>query len=151
LAIEQALDTKGALARPDGTRQWRLKAGELEIARLLEAGTPVALELKIPLSEKTELVAESLKAAVELAETCAVRVVDPQLGRAVSEKDEGAVTDQFLRTARYAGEMMGVPEAVAASFGDPDRGVGPGLKVVIGLGGVLVLLYFLVNALGRML
>ena len=81
----------------------------------------------------------------ELAQATGTRLFDPQLCRDVGAKDEGLVADQFLRTARYAGEMMGVPEAVGASFAAPDDGLKPGTKVVLGLFAVGAALWFLVE------
>lgn len=147
--MEQAIDAKGAVDIGGGTRRWRLASGEIEVSRLEEGGKTVGLELKVPLSERTELVSQTLRAGMEVATQCAVRLVDPQLGRSVSEKDDGIVSEQFLRTATYAGEMMGLPEAVGASFTEPAPGLKPGTKVALGLVVLVIVLYFVVDALSR--
>lgn len=128
-----------------------LSHGELEVEPVLETGQPVALAVKFPLSDKLELLSEGLKAADALARDCALKLVDPQLSRVVGEKDEGAVSEQFQRTARYAGEMVGLPEAVNASFQPEAQGFKPMTKVLFGLGALFLLLYWAVDAIGRRL
>jgi hypothetical protein len=76
-----------------------------------------------------------------------VRLIDPQLGRALTSNDSGAVADQFLRTARYAGEMMGVSEAVAASYAPPPEVVPRSVKVFVAIAGGALFLYLLVTSL----
>jgi hypothetical protein len=146
-ALEQALLARGGALGE--AKAWKLKAGEVELGQFCEGGKPVALEVKVPLSDKVELLGEALKAAAELAQSCSLKLVDPQLGRVVGEKDDAAVCEQFLRTARYAGEMVGLSEAVGASFQAPSTGVRPMTKVLIGLGAILVLLYWVVDLLGN--
>jgi hypothetical protein len=52
-----------------------------------------------------------------------------------------------MRTSRYAGEMMGVSEAVAASYAAQPEGIPAGVKVLIGIIGGLILLYVLSESL----
>ena len=94
-----------------------------------EDGQVMATELRVPLSDKTELIREAVEEGATLAAAAGARLIDPQLGRSLTANDSGAVADQFLRTARYAGEMMGLSEAVAASYAPPPEGMSPGLKV----------------------
>jgi hypothetical protein len=145
--VDVLLSERGAAARPDGVRIWRLKAGEVEVGTLREGGQIVATELRVPLSDRTELVRELVEEAAALAAAAELRLVDPQLGRTLSANDGGAVADQFLRTARYAGEMLGVPEAVAASYAPPPEGMSSTTKAFLGLGILLLFLYLLVDAL----
>jgi len=115
---------------------------------LREGGQVVATELRVTLSERTELMREAVTEAAELAAQAEVRLVDPQLGRGLSATDAETVAEQYLRTARYAGEMMGLTEAVAASFPDPTpTGFRPTTKVVLGLLAFFFLLYLLSNSL----
>jgi hypothetical protein len=146
-ALAQALLERGGSL--EGAKAWKLKAGEVELGELREGGQPVALEVKVPLSHRVELLGEALKAAAELAQSCQLKLVDPQLGRVVGEKDDGVVSEQFLRTARYAGEMVGLTEAVGASFQPPPSGLQPMTKVLIGLGAIAVLLYWVVDLIGN--
>lgn len=139
-AAERAMDARGA--RVDG---------QVEVAPLVESGKTVALMLRVPLGERTEGIGEILRAALEVARACSLQVVDPQLSRAVSESDEGALIEQFLRTARYAGEMMGLPEAIGASFAPEPTGLGPGTKVLLGLISLAVLLYLAVDEISARL
>ncbi|WP_232293170.1 hypothetical protein [Stigmatella aurantiaca] len=145
--VDALLRERGVTARPDGTRVWHLKAGEVELGELRENGQLVATELRVPLSEKTELVREVVGEALMLAALAEVRLVDPQLGRPVSIQEDGAVADQFLRTARYAGEMLGLPEAVAARYEAPPDGMQAGTKVLLALIAALLSLYFVVSFL----
>src|SRR5436190_1851816 len=79
---------------------WRLKHGEVEVRRLLENGVPIATELKIPLSEKTELVRELVAEVVTLATEAGIRAVDPALSKTLLANDDGLVADSFFRTSR---------------------------------------------------
>ena len=145
--VDALLLEKGAKARSDGQRVWRLKSGDVEVGELREGGQLIATELRIPLSDRTELVREAVEEGATLASAAGVRLVDPQLGRHLSANDSGAVADQYLRTARYAGEMMGISEAVSASYAAPPEGIPTGFKVLALLGGGLLLLYLLADTL----
>lgn len=146
--VDALLLERGVAERPDGGRTWRLKSGELDVGVLREGGQVVATELRVTLSERTELMREVVTEAAALAAQAEVRLVDPQLGRGLSAADAETVAEQYLRTARYAGEMMGLTEAVAASFPDPTpSGFRPTTKVVLGLLAFFFLLYLLSNSL----
>lgn len=141
-AVEAALASRGLIVRPDGGRTWVLKSSPVELGAVKEAGVQVATELRLSLSDRDvsirELVVEAsaFAAAVE-----GIVLFDPQLMRHVTERDADAVAEQYLRTARYAGEMLGVPEAVAASFAPPEETklLTPGMKVVLLIIGALLL------------
>jgi hypothetical protein len=135
------------IVRSDGQRVWRLKNGDVEIGHLRENGQIIATELRVPLSDKLELIREAVEEGAALATAAEARIVDPQLGRALSANDSTAVADQFMRTSRYAGEMMGVSEAVAASYAAQPEGMPAGVKVLIGIIGGLILLYVLSESL----
>ena len=74
-------------------------------------------------------------------------VHDPQLLRRVTTADEAAIEAQYLRTARWAGEMMGLPEAVAASFAPPKEGLSTETKLLLGLGAAGVVVWLVADAL----
>lgn len=149
-SVEALLREQGLVERPDGTRLWRLKSGEVEVEPVTEGGRQVATGLRIPLRAETDLVREALVAGAALAEQARVRLFDLQLLREVQARDEGAVVDQYLRTARYAGEMMGVSEALWASIPPPDdRLLSPGVKVALGVIAAFVALYLLIGLLVR--
>ncbi|HEX8698338.1 MAG TPA: hypothetical protein VF815_05845 [Myxococcaceae bacterium] len=143
--VDALLTERGAAARPDGVRVWRLKHGDVEVGELREGGQVVATELRVPLSDKLDLVREVVEEGATLAQAAEVRLVDPQLGRNLTANDSGAVADQFLRTAKYAGEMMGLSEAVAASYAPPPEGLPTGAKVLLSIAGGFLFLYFLVD------
>ncbi len=145
--VDALLSERGVLTRPDGQRLWRLKSGDVEVGVVRENGVVIATELRVPLSDKMELVREVVEEGATLATAAEARLIDPQLGRSLTANDSGAVADQFLRTARYAGEMMGVSEAVAASYAAPPEGMPAGFKVLLALAGGGFLLYLLVNSL----
>jgi hypothetical protein len=141
--VKERFVARGLAFAEDGSAKWNLKAGVIEVRPLKEGGVVVATELRVPLSDKTDLMRELLSEASTVAEEAKVRLFDPQLTRGVSIKDDGAVSDQFFRTAKYAGEMLGVSEAIGASFAPPETGLKPGTKVLLGMVGVIVLLYFI--------
>jgi hypothetical protein len=148
--VEALLEARGAALRPDGSRTWMLQHGAVELRPLREGGQWVATEVRVPLSDRTELIREAVAKAAELATEAEVRLFDPQLGRALSAHDDADVTDQYLRTARYAGEMLGLAEALPVSDGT-DEGFQPTTKVLLGIIGVFVLLYLLMNWLDSQL
>jgi hypothetical protein len=145
--VDALLTERGAIARPDGMRVWRLKHGDVEVGVLREAGQVVATELRVPLSDKLDLIREAVEEGAALAQAAEVRLMDPQLGRPLGANDGAAVADHFLRTARYAGEMMGLSEAVAASYAAPAEGMQAGTKVLLGIAALLIGLYFLMDLL----
>jgi hypothetical protein len=144
--VEALLTARGAKDQPDGSKLWRLKSGEVEVRRLLENGVPMASELKVELTEKTELIRELVAEAVQVAAEAGVRAVDPSLSKTLVASDDGLVADSYLRTARYAGEYLGVSSAVMASWGqaEPD-GLKPGTKVLLGIVAFFVVLYLIVD------
>jgi hypothetical protein len=132
--VETLLTARGAKDQPDGSKLWRLKHGEVEVRRVLENGVAVATELKIPLSEKTDLVRELVAEVVQLATEAGIRAVDPALSKTLLANDDGLVADSFFRTSRYAGEYLGVSSAVMASYGSAEpEGIKPGTKVLLGI------------------
>ncbi|MDY7228714.1 hypothetical protein [Hyalangium rubrum] len=145
--VDALLVERGATARPDGMRVWRLKNGDVEVGELRENGQVVATEVRVPLSDRTELMREAVEEAATLAQAAEVRLVDPQLGRPLTANDSGSVAEQYLRTARYAGEMMGLSEAVSASYAAQPEGFPTGGKVLLGIVGFLIVLYLVVNGL----
>jgi hypothetical protein len=132
--IEPLLQARGVTA-PDaaGARTWKLKEGLVELRPLRDGGAIRGLELHVSFSDKTELVREVTVEGSALAKEAGLRLLDPQLSRTVTAADAESVADQFLRTARYAGEMLGVPEAIDASFGAPAPGSSTGMKVIFGI------------------
>lgn len=145
--VDAALSRRSLGVRGDGVRLWHLEAGDLEIVPLIEGGVLVATSLGVPLSDKLELIRAAVVEGAALASEAELKLYDPQLSRTLGAQDEGLVADQFLRTARYAGEMMGVPEAVYASFPPPEQGLKSGTRVLLGIVGFLVVLYLVVERL----
>lgn len=130
--VEAVIRERGGVTRGDGALVWRFPAGDVVVLPLREAGVVTGLELKVPFSDRTELLANVLTSGVELARTLSLRLVDPQLARTVLEADSGAVTDEFLRIARYAGQYYGIgdalPMAVAPS---QEEGMSPVTRAVL--------------------
>ncbi len=146
--VDQALHERGATALPDGSRSWRLKSGDVTVRTLIEGGKPIATELKVPLSDRLDLIRELVVEGVTLAQGQGLRLVDPQLAKTLSLNDEGLVADQYFRTAQYAGRYAGVSEAVIASFGAQEpEGLKPGTKVLLGIIAFLAALYFIAEKL----
>lgn len=142
-----ALLADRSTVRGDGTRLWRVQFGQIELRPLVEGGRPVATEVKIPLQPSLELIREVLIQGAELATRAECVLFDPQLMRPVGPKDEGAVTDGYVRTARYAGEMAGVSEAIGIGQPPVQEGMKPGTKVFLGVIGFLILLYLVTDRL----
>jgi Asp-tRNA(Asn)/Glu-tRNA(Gln) amidotransferase A subunit family amidase len=137
--VERLLAERKLRVAADGTRLWPLASGDVEVRPLQEGGETVATVIRIPLSAKPELVRHAVEAACELAKEAGASVVDPQLARSLSAADADAVADQYLANARYAGEMLGVSEALEASFAAPQEGLQPSTKrLLMIVGGVIV-------------
>ncbi len=130
--VEAAIRERGGVTRGDGALVWRFPAGDVVALPLKEAGVVTGLELKVPFSDRTDLLATVLTSGVELARTLSLRLVDPQLARTVLEADAGSVIDEFLRIARYAGQYYGIgdalPMAVAPS---QEAGMSPFVRAVL--------------------
>lgn len=145
--VQAALKTRGAIDRPDGALVWRFPVGEVVALVLREAGAVVGVELRVPFSDRTELLTQVLAASVDVAKELSLQLIDPQLGRTVVELDGASVSESFLRISRYAGQYYGLGDAfpmpLTSSVSDDDR-LSPMLK------GVLAVLVFAV-ALGAAL
>jgi hypothetical protein len=131
--LETLLTARGATARPDGARVWRLKHGDVDVLPLKENGVVIATELKVNLSDKTDLIREVVIEGLTLASEAGLRLVDPSLSKTLTLNDEGLVADQYFRTAKYAGEYMGVSTAVIASYGEEEPGMKAGTKVLLAI------------------
>ncbi len=142
--VDAALATRGAVEK-NGVRTWRLESVEVEVRPLVEGGRLIATELRLPLSAKLDGVRELVVEGCELAAEAGVKLFDPQLAKVLTPADEGLVSDQFLRNARWAGEYLGVSEAVDQSFAPVETGLKPGTKVMLGVIGFIVVLYLLVD------
>ncbi len=114
-AAVAALTAAGARFDEHGRGAWRLPAGELELGPMLENGAWLALEVKVPLSDKTELLEAAVRALCDVAEQAPLRVIDPQRGEPVSVTGLGSMASEFFRLARHAGEYGGVSEALGLS------------------------------------
>jgi hypothetical protein len=138
--VEAAIRERGGVTRGDGALVWRFPVGDVVTLPLKEAGAVTGLELKIPFSDRLELLGAVLPAAVDLSRALGLRVVDPHLSRTILETDVGAVTDEFLRIARYAGQYYGLGEALPMATQGPaaEEGLSPVVK------GLLALLVFAV-------
>lgn len=139
-AVEAALARREVVASPDGQRTWRLTRTAVELGPVREGGVQVATELRLPLSESGEPARELVVEAALVAREAGVLLFDPQLMRALSEADAEAVAEQYLRTARWAGEMLGLPEAVTASYPAVESpGMSAGVKTLLIVIGVVLL------------
>ena len=144
--VDAKLAEAGVTAGPEGLRRWPFKHGQVEVRPLLEGGQQIATELLVPLSDRTDLVRELVVAASALAKDSDVVLLDLQLNRAVTEKDAETVGSRYLEAARYAGEMLGVAEAIPASFAAPtEQGMKAGTKVLLALGAAFFLLLWLLD------
>jgi hypothetical protein len=133
--VDAAIRERGGFTRGDGALVWRFGPGEVVVVPLREAGVVTGLELKVPFSDRTDLLSALLTAGAEVAKSLQLRLVDPQLGRTVLEVDLAAVTDEYLRIARYAGQYFGLGDAFVSTVGrsEPDDGLSPALKGLLAL------------------
>jgi hypothetical protein len=142
--VEALLEARGAKALPSGGWTWLLENGAVEFHPLREGGQCVATEVRVPLADQTGLIREVVSKGTELAREAEVRFFDPQLGRELNTHDEAAVAEQYERTARYAGEMLGLASAMPVGT-TADEGFQPTTKFVVGALAFFTLLYLLVN------
>ncbi|MEW5738609.1 MAG: hypothetical protein AB1938_06760 [Myxococcota bacterium] len=133
--LEAALLERGVKRRPDGAWVWSFLGGEVVGLPMREGPKVIAFELKVPLKDTTALVSAALKAAAELAQALGVRLLDPQLNYPVTFDSEASVGEEYLRQARYAGEYVGVSEAIGATTlaAPPDDAPNTGLRIVLAL------------------
>ena len=143
--VEALLEARGAKSHPSGGRAWQLDSGVVEFFPLREGGQWVATEVRIPLSDRTELVREALVRVGELAREAEVRFFDPQTGREISTREDGAVVEQYERTARYAADTMGVASAMSVEGGGESQGFQPTTKLAFGIMGFFGLLYLVMK------
>ena len=146
--VDALLEARGAKALPSGGRTWQLENGVVELHPLREGGQWVATEVRVPLWDQTDLVREVVIEVSEVAKEAEVRVFDPQLGRALSGRDDGPVAEQYERAARYAGQTLGMVEALPSSTATESEGFQPTTKFVLGVLGFFVLLYLVMDWIG---
>ncbi len=127
-----------ASERPDGT--WLLKVGAVEVvvSRVREGPRVVALSLGVPLSADLDSIQAVLRAGLEIAEAAKVLLFDPQLSRVCSLSAESAIVDEFRKLGSYAGQYVGVSEALPLSVGAPQNS----MDLTVTTKAVLALLVF---------
>lgn len=124
----------------EGEQTWMLRTVPVEVGPVKEGGIQVATELRVRLSDREEGIRELVTEADAFARELELVLFDPQLMTPVTAGDADRVAAQYQRTARYAGEMMGLPEAVAASFDPPEpQRLSGGVKVILLIIGVALL------------
>ena len=139
-AVSAALEARGVTARDEGGQTWVLRTVPVEVGPVLEGGAQVATELRLHLSDKDEGIRELVTEADAFARELGLVLFDPQLMTAITAGDADRVAAQFQRTARYAGEMLGLPEAIAASFDPPEpQRLSGGMKVILLVIGAVLL------------
>lgn len=148
--VDALLAERRVAVRPDGLRVWHLRGGDVEVGELREGGQVVATELRVPLSDRPDLVREVVTEAATLAEAAGARLVDPQLGRSLSASDDGVVVEQYMCTAWYAGHVAGMSEAMSvpgpSASREPSSLLPSGRVLLIAIG-VLFVLYLLADSL----
>ncbi|MCP3098943.1 hypothetical protein LZ198_08645 [Myxococcus sp. K15C18031901] len=150
--VDGLLSERRLTVRPDGVRLWNLKHGDVEVGVLREGGQVVATELRVPLGEQPDLMREVVSEASALARAAQVRLMDPQLGRAVSGTDDTMVVEQYLRTARYASEVSGglsggLSGGSYESLSTERPGFQPGVRFFAIVIGVFIALYLIVDSM----
>jgi hypothetical protein len=149
--LEALLVARGAKVLPGGGLAWELGHGSVEVHPLREGGQWIATEVRVPLSDRDALVRDAVSQTAALAKEAGVRFFDPQLGRELSTHDEQWVVEQYQRTARYAGEMLGLAEAMPMPSSTDSEGFQPTTRWVLALLVFFVVLYLVVNWMGGQL
>lgn len=133
--LEATLEGRGAKRRPDGAWVWSFSDGEVVGLPMREGPKVIAFEIKVPLKDTTALVSAVLQALAGVATDLGLRLLDPQLNHPVTFDAEASVGEAYLRQARYAGEFLGVSEAIGAtSLAAPSRASSSsGLRILLAL------------------
>ncbi len=137
--FEAALPSLGAVKRADNTWVWKLSHGQTVITALNDAGSVVGFDVRVPLTETSDLVLETLEKGSAFATANTLQFVDPQLSRAVSQADGASVDESYLRVARYAGAYAGVSAALVTP--EP-TGLSPLTKIALAVIVFLAAMYF---------
>lgn len=133
-AFARAMEARSLPRGPDGAWVLSLMGTGLEISAVREAGAVVAMQVRVPLSGRTEPLAAALAWALEVAGPLHLRVLDPQVNAVVTSATGGASREEFLRQARYAGEFGGLSEAFdALPPPAPPAGFSATTRVLLGL------------------
>jgi len=141
--FETALRSLGATQRDHRTWDWKLSKGETVITALNDAGAVVGFDVRVPLSDRPDLLLEVLEKASAFAAISTLQFVDPQLGRSVTERDGAAVEESYERVARYAGAYVGVPAATTAAWANAEQtGLTTPTKVALAVLVFLAAMYF---------
>lgn len=114
-AVIEGLRARGASLGEDGSGTWKVGRAEVTLALLKENGQPHGYDVRLPFLDDTGPLEEVLTQLVELAETLALRIGDPQRGELASLAALSSIIDEYLRMAKYAGEYGGVSEALGLS------------------------------------
>ncbi len=132
--VTKSLGERGVVPGAYGMGDWKLSHGVVEVGPVKESGLTVATVIKVPFSEKTELVREVVREALAMAQANELQLVDPQLQAGLTLASEANVADSFLRAAAYAGQYGGVGEAVGVAFGTTeDEGMPASTKLLLGI------------------
>ncbi len=143
--VEAALTAANLTRRADGVWLLTLKFKELEVSVLRENGVALALQCRVPLSDRTEVVEAAVGWALELAGPLGLRVMDPQLNTVLTSVS-ASVSEEFLRQARYAGEYLGVSEAIGAThLARPLEGMNATTRLMLGVVVFIVVTFFTIS------
>lgn len=131
--VTRSLGEKGVVPGAYGVGEWKLSHGVVEVGPVKENGVTIATVVRVPFSDKAELVREVLRDALAIAQANDVQLVDPQLQSGLSLASENNVADSFLRGAAYAGQYVGISEAVGVAFATTeDEGMPLSTKLLLG-------------------
>lgn len=103
---------------PLPARDWRLEAGTVRVHPLDTRDRARGLELRVPLADQPRLVEEALRLTSAAAHEAGLIVWDPQLGTTVDASDAPPVVREYLRLARFSGDVLGTP-GLAGLTGEP--------------------------------
>ncbi len=118
-AMEQ-LATRHPL-EPLPERDWRLEAGTVRVCPPDTRGRARGLELRVPLADRPRLIEEALRLAAAAAHEAGLLLWDPQLRRTVDAGDTPSVVREYLRLARFSGDVHWTPGLAGLTREPPPR------------------------------
>ncbi len=122
-AAVAAFVAKGATARPGGRATLTVGKHEVELGPVREGGVVVATDVRLPLGRDTTFLAPLLALVMEVARASKLRVIDPSQSKELLETDVASLEDAYRRTAEYAGEFLGVGDALGRVEIPPPEGI----------------------------
>ncbi|MFN0063462.1 MAG: hypothetical protein ACKVPX_13220 [Myxococcaceae bacterium] len=144
-AVFAALAVHHPVLGHDASRSWQWDKAALPAETVLEEGAPIAVCVAIGLGEEATFVEDVVRCLAQIATEQNLNLFDAQLGDAVTALDGSRVSGRYAEMAKYAGAMMGLPEALPAAFPTPHERFSANTKVLLAAAAVLLVLALLLT------